>query len=120
MEQVCRKFNDVITDENRKSNLIWKPLLEKKVKNDSNWKEMAKRRGWIPELTDGLWKNISSSQERYSTNQIEFIEANDEYIFVITNKGKIKVMNKKDPHQWITLTGHNDFIDSFNFQGRFL
>jgi hypothetical protein len=62
-EQVgCRKWNDVV-----KSNRIWKPLLERKVKNDSNWKELAERRGWIRTME----KYFIKPREKF-TNQIEF------------------------------------------------
>ena len=52
LEQVCKRWNGIITDENRKTNWIWKSLIEKKVKNDSNWKSLAGRRGWIKDLFD--------------------------------------------------------------------
>ena len=69
--KVCKQWNDVITDKNRKSNLIWKGLVERKVKNDSNWKGLAYRRGWIEHLynqkntkTDWYYRSMFSQAKR--------------------------------------------------------
>jgi len=144
-EQVCKKWNDVI-----KSNWIWKPLVKAKVENDSNWKELAERRGWIQDLfnqnnskPDSYYRSLFPkatrvirrinsnffSKSRSTRQLLEVpmdvgesmsgpIEVNDKNIFVGTSEGNIKIMNRKGPIQWNTLTGHTNDIEIL--QGRFL
>jgi len=149
---VCKKWNDVIIDENRKSNWIWKSLVEKKVKNDPNWKEMAERQGWIKYLfkqkklkADSYYRslfrqakrdipriNSNCISESGSTEEllqvtmddgprwekIVVVEVSDNNIFVGTSAGNIRIMNRKAPIEWNTVTAHTRSIHAL--QGRFL
>jgi len=40
-ELVCKEWNRVISDA-----MLWKKLIERKVRTDSLWKGLAERRGW--------------------------------------------------------------------------
>jgi hypothetical protein len=145
--QVCKKWNDVI-----ESNLIWKPLVEARVKNDFNWKEMAERRGWIEDLfnqqkqkPDSYYRSLflqakrdiprinsncfseSGSTEEFlevpldNEERLTRIEVNDKNIFVGTNRGNIKIINRKEPIQCSTLsTGHTGFITALQMNDKVL
>ena len=41
-EQVCRDWYQVICE-----GLLWKKLIERKVKTDSLWRGLSERRGWL-------------------------------------------------------------------------
>ena len=41
-EQVCRDWYHVVGE-----GLLWKKLIEKKVKTDSMWRGLSERRGWL-------------------------------------------------------------------------
>ncbi|XP_008485889.1 beta-TrCP-like, partial [Diaphorina citri] len=44
-ELVCKEWNRVISE-----GMLWKKLIERKVRTDSIWRGLAERRGWIQYL----------------------------------------------------------------------
>lgn len=41
-ELVCKEWRRVISE-----GMLWKKLIERKVKNDMLWRGLAERRGWL-------------------------------------------------------------------------
>lgn len=54
-ELVSKEWNRVISD-----GMLWKKLIEYKVKTDSLWKGLADRRGWLV-----LWFDLLKSPQFY-------------------------------------------------------
>ena len=123
LEKVNKKWNDVITDENRKSNFIWKALVQKKVKSDSSWRELAERRGWIQQLfemdenkPDSFYRCIFRRTKR----DIEQINCQIS-IAVSEPTSKLQVfqipiypVDEDDPDQWLGVNQYSTAIQVSN------